>query len=295
MVFPRTANVSSNLLHRDNKGNLFISHQAPGAELFRYSTDFESTYSSWLPYGTGGNTTLNATKWSGTKAQAWQGQHVIVQYWSSLTGSSSHVQEGDIELPSGYPAVRRWPHVFMMGPFNLWGFDQGVQNSMTLSADGVWNYDFMADWPALVQANVWGVNPDGMPDQSYVYGDVDGDMILDRLPPSSLASNTLNITEGPSAPYLSWRIVINDGSRRFELLPRGSRHLQMTLLALLWVIPPVTAMLAVFIFKRSFYQVITFPAKLMSGQIQHRRHKRCRRFHSPPSFEELVHAQKSWR
>ena len=142
-----------------------------------------------------------------------------------------------------------------MGPFNLFGFDAGIENAMTLTSTGDWIYDFMADWPAIIQANIWGINPDGKPDQSYVYGDVDGDMVLDRLPPSSLASNTVNITEGPKAPYLSWRIVINEGSRRFMLLPRGSRHLQMTLFALLWVIPPVTALLAVFIFKRSFYQV----------------------------------------
>ena len=143
----------------------------------------------------------------------------------------------------------------MMGPFNLYGFDAGIENEMKLTSDGLWIYDLMADWPALIQANLWGVNPDGQPDQSYVYGDVDGDSILDRLPPSSLASNTMNITEGPTTPYLSWQIVVNDGSRRFILLPRGSRHLQIAMLALLWTVPPTTAMIAVIIFKRSFYQV----------------------------------------
>lgn len=143
----------------------------------------------------------------------------------------------------------------MMGPFNLYGFDAGVQNEMTLESDGLWTYNFIADWPALVQANLWGINPDGQPDQSYVYGDVDGDSILDRLPPSSLASNTLNITEGPTAPYISWQIVVNDGSRRFILLPRGSRHLQITMLILMWIIPPITGILAAIIFKKSFYQV----------------------------------------
>lgn len=149
----------------------------------------------------------------------------------------------------------------MMGPFNLWGFDAGVQNEMTLNSDGLWTYDFMADWPAYVQVNLWGIDRDGQPDQSYVYGDVDGDSILDRLPPSSLASNTVNITEGPLAPYLSWRIVIDDGSRRFILLPCGSRHLQIVLLTLLWIIPPVTAVIAVVVFKRSFYQVFLWPHK----------------------------------
>ena len=234
---------------------MYITQQAPGAEKFRYSTNFQSTFSDWLDYGSGGNVTLNETIWSGTKKQQWKGEHVTVQYWSSLTGSSSHVQDGDLDLPNEYPPTRRWPHVFMMGPFNLYGFDAGIDNQMKLTTDGLWTYDFMADWPALVQVNLWGINPDGQPDQSYVYGDVDGDSILDRLPPSSLASNTMNITEGPTAPYLSWQIIVNDGSRRFTLLPRGSRHLQIVMLALMWAVPPITAIIAVIIFKRSFYQV----------------------------------------
>jgi alpha-1,3-glucan synthase len=223
--------------------------------MFRYSTNFQSTYSDWFDYGSGGNFTLNATVWSGTKAQEWVGEHVTVQYWSNLTGSSAHVQEGDLDLPAGYPPARRWPNVFMMGPFNLYGFDAGVDNRAILNSEGAWTYNFMADWPSLLQVNLWGINPDGQPDQSYVYGDVDGDSVLDRLPPSSLASNTLNITLGPTAPYISWQINVMEGSRRFTLLPMGSRHLQMLLLALLWVIPPVTAILSVVAFKRTFYQV----------------------------------------
>jgi alpha-1,3-glucan synthase len=234
---------------------LYITHAAPGADLFRYSTNFDSTFSDWFSYGSGGNFTLNQTQWSGTEKQRWVGEHVSVHYWSKLAGSSSHVQQADIEVPASYPATRRWPHVFMMGPFNQYGYDAGIDNVMKLNQDGEWTYDFLADWPADVQVNLWGVNPDGKPDQSFVYGDVDGDSILDRLPRSSLASNTMNITQGPMAPYLSWRIVVNDGSRRFVLLPIGSRHFQMVMLILLWAIPPITGIIAVLIFKRSFYQV----------------------------------------
>jgi alpha-1,3-glucan synthase len=247
--------VSTTLLHRNVKGELYITHQAAGAERFRYSTNFDSTFSDWFDYGSGGNFTLNRTEWSGTTKQQWDGEHISVHYWSRLVGSSSHVQQGDIELPNGYPASRRWPHVFMMGPFNLYGYDAGIDNVMKLNKDGEWTYDFLADWPADVQVNLWGVNPDGKPDQSFVYGDIDGDSILDRLPPSSLASNTVNITEGPAAPYLAWRIIVNEGSRRFFLLPIGSRQLQMLMFALLWAIPPITGIIAVLIFKRSFYQV----------------------------------------
>ena len=151
--------------------------------------------------------------------------------------------------------MRRWPHAFVMGPFNSWGFDAGIANEMTINQDGQWTFNFMAPWPAFLQVNLWGINPDGKPDQTFVYGDVDGDSVLDRLPPSSLSSNTINITDGPLAPYLSWQIVINDGSRRFILLPRGSRRLQMAMMALLASVPLITAVIAVVVFKRSFYQV----------------------------------------
>ena len=255
VVFPRIANVSATLLHRDTKGQLYITHAAAGAEKFRYTTNFASTFSPWFDYGNGGNFTLNATRWSGTAKQRWEGAHVAVHYWSSLVGSSSHVQQAGIDVPAGYPSSQRWPHAFMMGPFNAYGYDAGIDNIMKINEQGEWTFDILADWPAGVQVNLWGVNPDGKPDQSFVYGDIDGDSVLDRLPPSSLASNTMNITEGPLAPYLSWRIVVNEGSRRFTLLPIGSRHLQMMMFVLLALIPPITGIIAVLIFKRSFYQV----------------------------------------
>jgi len=143
----------------------------------------------------------------------------------------------------------------MMGDFNLFGIDGGINNVMEITKDGEWTYNFMADWPAAVQVNIWGINADALPDESFVYGDVDGDQVLDRLPPSSLASNFINVTLGPHAPYLSWKIVISDGLGRYTLLPIGSRHLQMIMFAMLWVIPLITGILAVVIFKGSFYQV----------------------------------------
>ena len=261
IVFPRSANFSATLLDRHTDGSLFISHQAAGADKFRYSTNFESSYSDWLDYGSGGNFTLTESPWSGTKKQEWPGKHVTVQYWSRLIGSSSHVQHSDIDLPDDYPPYRRWPHAFMMGAFNLFGIDGGINNVMEITKDGEWTYNFMADWPTAVQVNIWGINADGQPDQSFVYGDVDGDQVLDRLPPSSLANNFINVTLGPEAPYLSWQIVISDGLGRYTLLPMGSRHLQLIMFAMLWVIPLITGILAVVIFKGSFYQVLFFTAR----------------------------------
>lgn len=69
-----TANYSTNLLHRDeDAGSLYITPAAPGADKFRYSTTWGSTWSSWLNY-TSDNTTLEDQDWSGTSAQAWHGE-----------------------------------------------------------------------------------------------------------------------------------------------------------------------------------------------------------------------------
>lgn len=77
LVFP-TANYSRTLLHRDeDTGDLFITPAAPGADKFRYSTNWGSSWSSWLSY-TGENTTLESQDWSGTNAQKWDGSQYVL-------------------------------------------------------------------------------------------------------------------------------------------------------------------------------------------------------------------------
>lgn len=73
------------LLHQAADGSLLISHKAAGADQFRYSLDWGTTFSPWQTY-VEGNTTLDSKNWSGTKEQNWDGKHVIVQYYSSYTG-----------------------------------------------------------------------------------------------------------------------------------------------------------------------------------------------------------------
>ncbi|KAL8647173.1 MAG: hypothetical protein Q9226_006541, partial [Calogaya cf. arnoldii] len=235
MVFPRNSNYSETLLNKAASGEMFVSHKAAGADLFRYSTNWGSSYSDWLPY-IGGNTTLKKQPWSGTKHQEWPGEHVIVQYWNRMTGSSNHIQHGDLDRQDLPP--RRC-----------------IDNEVRLHKDGLWKYHFMTEWPAFAQLNVWGMNPDGQPDQTGVYGDVDGDSILDRLPPSSLASVVLNITVDPPSPHLAWEFTLDDGSFRFNFTPVGSRWRQMALYFLLWFIPVITGAAGVWAFMKSFYQV----------------------------------------
>ncbi|KAI9745457.1 MAG: hypothetical protein M1818_000991 [Claussenomyces sp. TS43310] len=250
MVFPHTANYSASLLMENSDGSVYINHKAAGATKYRYSRDFESTYSDWMPYS-GGNTTLAASNWTGTKDQGWKGEHVYVQYWSALTASSDHYQIGDL----GVDVLRRWPHMYVQGPFNQYSYDTGLSGSMTQNPNGTWEYDFMYEWPTSFQLNEWGSNPDGRPDQTLILGDVDGDMVLDRLPPGSLIQNIINITDSPASPHTGWKILVDDGSYIYSLIPIGNRWNQLAVFVLLWIIPVLTAAGTIYIFMKAFYQI----------------------------------------
>ncbi|KAJ5569634.1 uncharacterized protein N7459_009064 [Penicillium hispanicum] len=252
MVFT-SANYSNSLLHQHANGSLFITQRAAGADMYRYSTNWGSSFSPWLPYQ-GGNHSIQEQHWSGTKAQRWNGKHVRVEYWNRFTGSSDYVQEGD--GPDWSPAMpRRFPHLFFNGPFNEYGYDAGLANVVKQDKDGIWKFRFMAEWPAQGQLNIWGINPDGQPDQSYIFGDSDGDSVLDRLPPSSLSTTTINITHHPPSPHLAWRIHLDDATMKFKLMPAGSKYVQMALFFLLWIVPLITATTCAYVFKKSFYRI----------------------------------------
>ena len=254
MVFPSSANYSSNLLFKDAGTNLYVSHKAAGADMFRYSLNFGTTYSDWESYGNGKgpNTTLAPKVWSGTKLQDWNGEHVIVQYWSRLAGSSDHVQHADLGIGS---RQRQFPNVFLEGLFNRHGYDGGVANQMQMKNDNIWSFDFVSEWPASVSVNLWGINPDGQPDQTRVYGDIDDDHVLDRIPPVSLIDNVFNITDPPPSPFLGWQISLSDADYRYQLAPIGSRWNQLALYILLWMVPILTGAAATWAFVTSFYGV----------------------------------------
>ena len=80
MVFPKTANYTRDVLHDDGDGRFHVTHKAAGADQFRYSLDWGSSWSEWLVYD-GKNTDLAPKKWSGTKRQRWDDEHVVLQYW----------------------------------------------------------------------------------------------------------------------------------------------------------------------------------------------------------------------
>ncbi|KAK3376860.1 alpha-1,3-glucan synthase [Lasiosphaeria ovina] len=266
IVNPMVANYSSSLLSWDSNGNLSVTHSAPGADQWRYSTNWGSSWSLWQPYKAG-STAISQLDWKGSKAQEWQGQHVIVQYHSRILGSSAFVQHGD----TGFSSQRRFPHLWVNGKFNQYGFDGGAKNALALTADARWEWHYMDEWPGDLQLNVWGMNPDGHPDQSFIYGDIDNDTILDRMPPSAMVPTVINITQGPVYPFLSYRLVLQDSTMSYQLVPQGDRRYQIAFFILLWIVPILTGLAAVFVFIGTFYKVkvvekgIKKPAITLSG------------------------------
>ncbi|KAI1833193.1 CAZyme family GH13 [Penicillium roqueforti] len=244
------ANYSTSLVHKSND-DLYIQHRAAGADKFRYTADFGLSWTDWTTYS-GGNTTITIPAWTGTDAQKWDGTHIRVQYFSRLTGSSDYLQEGDYASTT----VRRFPHIWFNGPYNQYGYDAGMDSKMKFdSKTSRWTYDFVYEWPAVGQLNVWGQDKEGTPDNTEVYGDVGNSSSVQKLPPSYLASNVINITILPPFPHLGWTISLNDGNLRYELIPVGSGWAQLVLFILFWVIPLVMGCAGVFIFIGNFYRV----------------------------------------
>jgi alpha-1,3-glucan synthase len=250
IVFP-TANYSSSLLSMEG-GAMYVQHNAAGATQWRYSTNWASSWSDWITYDASNQRQkLTELPWDGTDLQKWPGKHLSVQYYSKPLGSSAFIQHSD----SGAPWQRAFPHIRIHGPYNKWGYDAGLPGSMDLVEHHTWSLHFMYEWPAIFQLNIWGINKDNQPDVTAIYGDIDNDGIVDRLPPSSLAQNVINITGPPPMPALAYKLVYNDAKWAFEYQPTGHIGLQILIFILLAVMPVLLAVLALSIYKQSFYQV----------------------------------------
>jgi alpha-1,3-glucan synthase len=165
------------------------------------------------------------------------------QDWSDVAKSASAVVHAD----HGYNLPRRVPQLLARGPFNFWGFDKGVSSEMTHNTQGKWELGIISTWPTYLQLNVFGYD-------DYYYGDVDGDGVLDRLPPNTAAPNYLNIS-APPHPYLAWTLVVDDTNMTWSLQPRGQSAVSAVIYALLLAIPIITGSFAVVIFIWSFYGI----------------------------------------
>ncbi|KAL9588903.1 MAG: hypothetical protein Q9203_002289 [Teloschistes exilis] len=253
MVFPLSSNYTRNLLSKnESTGDLYISPNAAGADKMRYSTNWGSSFSDWFDY-TGANVTIRKQGWRGTAHQEWEGDHVVVHYWSAATGSSEHVQHADLNWDKHPP--RRWPHAFAEGTWNSWGYDSGLPNQLRQEESGLWKFDLVAEWPTEGQMNVWGINEDGVPDKSMAFGDVDGDRVLDWVPPDSLAANVIKFPQPISRRYLGYRVTVNDGNYSYFLQSMGYTWVQVVVAMLLALVPLATGALCCVLFMAFFYKV----------------------------------------
>lgn len=253
VIWPRSGNYSRALLTRQGD-QLYLNHRAPGASQFRYSTNWMSSWSNWTEYPGGQKPDpITGLPWYGTPQQAWDGDHVVVQYWSGFLGSSSFVVQSDTANYAGYN--RKYPHMYLQGPFNKYGFDSGVPNQMKQVGDHAWELHYMDEWPTTFQFNVWGTDPDQQPDQSYIYGNVTGWGFFNRVPPDRVQDNVFNVTVPPPMPALSFMLHLDDSSGQLQMRPAGNMWVQILLFVLLAVIPVITASVATWIYFTSFYQV----------------------------------------
>ncbi|KAG6866947.1 hypothetical protein C0991_003863 [Blastosporella zonata] len=240
MVFPENDYDTSGSF-KVSDGQYTFTHNAFGADQFRYSVNFGQSWTNWTAWE---NTTVMDASAFASSDNFWDGHHVMVQYWSEAAMSVAHVVHAD----AGYSGPQRHvPQFLARGPFNDWGFDQGISSLMTQNSDGLWELEIMASWPTYVQLNVWGFD-------NYYYGDTDGDGVLDRLPPNTMAPNYLNMS-APPHPHLAWSLLVNDSSMTWTLEPRGQSSVGAIMYALLLSIPLITGALAVLIFMWTFYGI----------------------------------------
>lgn len=241
LVFPQDADYSDSLFTVD--GDTYtLNHVGTGADMYRYSADFGQTWQPWTAYEQ--TSTLNATVFK-DKTLWWDGDHVMVQYYTKIGQSAHAMVHADANWNGGQ---RRWPQLLARGLFNNWGFDLGAKAHFTKpEADHNWYIPMSSAWPSYFQLNVWAFD-------DYFYGDADGDGIIDRLPPNALQANYLNVSI-PPAPHLSWNILVNEFTGQWSVEPIGHENVTTIAFALLAVIPVLTALLAAAIFRYSFYSI----------------------------------------
>ncbi|KAJ8584921.1 glycoside hydrolase family 13/glycosyltransferase family 5 protein [Rhizopogon salebrosus TDB-379] len=238
MVFPDSDYDNGAFGYSD--GQYTFTHQAYGADMFRYSGNYGQSWTNWTSWE---NVTTIPSDILTNVDNWWEGQHIMMQYWSAVATTASVVVHAD----QNFKLQRRVPQFIARGPFNQWGYDQGISNTMNQIGDGTWELEIMAAWPTYVQLNVFGYD-------NYYYGDTDGDGVMDRLPPNSIAPNYLNMS-APPYPALAWALVIDDSTMSWSLQPRGQASVGAIMYALLCSISLITGMLAVVIFMYTFYGI----------------------------------------
>ncbi|KAM0746951.1 hypothetical protein T439DRAFT_383591 [Meredithblackwellia eburnea MCA 4105] len=270
----KTANTDSGLLTQS--GSTFsVNHQATGASLLRYSTDFGDNWSPWSAYEA--TTSLqsknfnSSSNWSG-KARDFPSpyqikvynltlisgaffllflQHVKVQYYSNLTGSASHVVTGDLDST---PGGMRFPGWIIQGVFNMFGEDIGLPNRLSKSkTNDTWSIASMQQFPTWIQFKI--PNSNSKTSADYYLGDVDQDGILDRLSPVTLSNNIVNLTN-PPWPHLAYTISVDSTTLKYSLSPRGNVWVQIVMFILFAIFSPLAGLVCVLLYRWAYYRVV---------------------------------------
>jgi alpha-1,3-glucan synthase len=79
--------------------------------------------------------------------------------------------------------------------------------------------------------------------------------VLDLLPPVTLQDNTVHVPTHPLLPHLAYRVIINDADLRYSLVGIGSRWVQIVIFILLALIPVVTGIMGIIVYRWGFYGV----------------------------------------
>ena len=233
IVFPQNNNFSYSLLEKSNSGYT-INHVAIGSDLFRYSVDYGQSWTQWGNFDRITYLEKSAFKKLGI-------EHVIVDYWCKKCGAVSARVYGDL---SATPSI--FPKLYVQGEFNMYGLDRAMENQMIKRKDG-FSFPFVWNFPTEFSFDIWG-------DGSIIFGDVDGDHILDRLPPNSQLHSRIKL-DNPPQNYVGWTIFIGD-DLEFKLKPSGSWIVSMITFLVLLICPTFAALLVIYVFRKLSYAVI---------------------------------------
>jgi alpha-1,3-glucan synthase len=241
IVFPKVANYSTTLLNYSD-GRYQLRHTAVGANQFRYSLDFGKTWTRWSPYETTTNVAFPRSQYDRRVAR--------VQYWCEACGSSAFVVHSEWNVTGNQPVQESkyftFPSFHLLGEFNQYGNDGAYPISMK-KVNGEWEFSLVWHFPTNVTLDVYL-------DAKFVYGDVDGDKVIDRLPPNAQDLNSIVLPVPPSG-YTGWIIRVNDRSHRYYLIPIGSAFVATLYWGIIAFACPAFGCLAVYLFLTKFHKV----------------------------------------
>ncbi|KAI8902926.1 hypothetical protein BC833DRAFT_571187 [Globomyces pollinis-pini] len=172
------------------------------------------------------------------------------KYFNSISGSSAYKSHGMLDQKTGIAidsdSMSRYPCLHIKSLFNKFGNDITQISNMVFSrTKKVWEFEVFEDFPANITVDIWN---DGV----HLFGDIDNDGVLDRLPPTAQDSNALRLTVPPTG-YSGWLLNIDDKSLKWTVKPIGSDLKNMLNIILISAIPIFTGILAVVFYKFAFY------------------------------------------